>query len=450
VTLDIQPWLGPVPPEASRAAAHEFLANWRERVHFYAEQRGYVLEDARNVSQLSRYLSPRLILEEEVLADLLTRHPPEALSKFIDEVCWRTYWKGWMEQHPGVWTAYRESLEEGRSSTSGTLASRLAAARDGETGIACFDHWVRELVATGYLHNHARMWFASIWIFTLRLPWALGAEFFLRHLLDGDVASNTLSWRWVGGLHTRGKHYVARAANIARFTEGRFNPAGELNEDPEPLSEPGLHAFIPLRRRESSQASHHPDLSESPAGLLLTAEDLVPEKGILGDAPFHSIGVFLPRELLRQEAYAAAVREFKAGAMRDAAYRAARHWGGTQFRLLEPAELSLPASTGGPQVGKHAPMRIYAGEVDDWAGSVLAWARREHLRAIRVLEPPVGPWRERVDALEPVLRRHGFSLKRYRRRWDELHWPHAAKGYFNFRRGLRERLATYLAGARAD
>jgi deoxyribodipyrimidine photo-lyase len=66
---------------------------------------------------------------------------------------------------------------------------------------------VQELVETGYLHNHARMWFASIWIFTLRLPWELGADFFLRHLLDGDAASNTLSWRWVAGLHTKGKHY---------------------------------------------------------------------------------------------------------------------------------------------------------------------------------------------------------------------------------------------------
>ena len=61
------------------------------------------------------------------------------------------------------------------------------------TGIEGFDDWARELVDTGYMHNHARMWFASIWIFTLRLPWALGADFFLRHLLDADAASNTLS-----------------------------------------------------------------------------------------------------------------------------------------------------------------------------------------------------------------------------------------------------------------
>ena len=120
------------------------------------------------------------------------------------------------------------------------LARRLARAKAGETGIACFDAWVRELTTLGWLHNHARMWFASIWIFTLELPWQLGADFFFKHLLDADVASNTLSWRWVAGLHTKGKHYLARASNIETHTMGRFNPAGQLAENALPLSEPFL------------------------------------------------------------------------------------------------------------------------------------------------------------------------------------------------------------------
>ncbi|WP_238189582.1 FAD-binding domain-containing protein [Methylobacterium frigidaeris] len=80
------------------------------------------------------------------------------------------------------------------------------------------------------------MWFASIWIFSLRLPWELGAEFFLRRLLDGDPASNTLSWRWVAGLHTRGRPYLARRDNIRDFTEGRHDPAG-LDEGAAPSRE---------------------------------------------------------------------------------------------------------------------------------------------------------------------------------------------------------------------
>ncbi|MEM8657814.1 MAG: FAD-binding domain-containing protein, partial [Pseudomonadota bacterium] len=94
-------------------------------------------------------------------------------------------------------------------------------------------------------HNHTRMWFASIWIFTLQLPWQLGADLFLRHLLDGDPASNTLSWRWVGGLHTVGKTYLARADNIRKFTNGRFDPKG-LARAALPLEEDALHPVVAL------------------------------------------------------------------------------------------------------------------------------------------------------------------------------------------------------------
>ena len=93
---------------------------------------------------------------------------------------------------------------------------------EARSGIPAMDAWTSELIETGYLHNHARMWYASIWIHTLKLPWTLGAEFFLRNLLDGDVASNTLSWRWVAGLHTVGKFYLAQKSNICKFTAGRL------------------------------------------------------------------------------------------------------------------------------------------------------------------------------------------------------------------------------------
>jgi deoxyribodipyrimidine photo-lyase len=124
------------------------------------------------------------------------------------------------------------------------VRTAYAQAVEGRTGIAAFDTFACDLVRHGYLHNHARMWFASIWIFTLKLDWELGADFFLRHLRDGDAASNTLSWRWVAGLHTKGKTYLARADNIARFTAHR--PDGPLTaeglaEEAEPLTEDREH-----------------------------------------------------------------------------------------------------------------------------------------------------------------------------------------------------------------
>jgi len=176
-----------------------------------------------NVSQLSPWLHAGLIGEREVLEAVLRRHSPRAAEKFVAEVFWRIYFKGYLEQRPAIWADYCSGRDGALAAADANAGLRRAysEAVEGRTGIEAFDAWARELVATGYLHNHARMWFASIWIFTLRLDWRLGADFFLRHLMDADAASNTLSWRWVAGLHTKGKHYLARADNIARYTAGR-------------------------------------------------------------------------------------------------------------------------------------------------------------------------------------------------------------------------------------
>jgi deoxyribodipyrimidine photo-lyase len=145
-------------------------------------------------SILSPFLRRRLLLETEAVAAAYAAHGAAA-EKFVQEVFWRGYFKGYLETRPWIWTDYLEAVGRNRGGLEGSAGLRRAydAAVEGRTGIEGFDDWARELVARGWLHNHARMWFASIWIFTLRLPWALGADFFLRHLIDGDPASNTLS-----------------------------------------------------------------------------------------------------------------------------------------------------------------------------------------------------------------------------------------------------------------
>jgi len=175
------------------------------------------------VSRLSAHLRRRSVTEEEVLGAVLKHHNISASEKFILEIFWRGYFKGWLANRPAIWD---EFLDYHHSDTPEAYRRALS----GTTGIACFDSWVDELKTDYYLHNHARMWFASIWIFTLGLDWQAGAAFFARYLRDFCPASNTLGWRWVAGLHTPGKHYLATAENIARFTENRFNPAGQLNE----------------------------------------------------------------------------------------------------------------------------------------------------------------------------------------------------------------------------
>ena len=213
--------------------AHDKLDDFIENnLHEYAYKRNYDYgpENRSNISHLSPFISHRLLYEFDIAKKVLSKFPFLKVEKFIQEVFWRTYWKGWLELRPDVWDDFKTSLSDLKKD------DQYYDAINGKTNIECFNDWVNELKEYNYLHNHARMWFASIWIFTLGLPWQLGAEFFLEHLYDGDVASNTLSWKWVAGLQTKGKHYIARSDNIHKFTDGRYSNI-KLNTSMPPLTE---------------------------------------------------------------------------------------------------------------------------------------------------------------------------------------------------------------------
>ena len=184
-----------------------------------------------NTSCLSPYVTHGLINEIEIINESLKKFSFIKNEKFIQEVLWRVYWKGWLELRPDVWTDYLEELKDIKKNFKGN--KDYSDAIEGKTNIKCFNEWVNELKNFNYLHNHARMWFASIWIFTLNLPWHLGAEFFMKHLLDGDAASNTLGWRWVAGVQTLGKNYLATEWNIKKFTNNRFQDI-KINENATP------------------------------------------------------------------------------------------------------------------------------------------------------------------------------------------------------------------------
>ena len=190
------------------------------------------IQNRKNISCLSPYVSHGIISEIEIINKVLKKYLFNKTEKFIQEVLWRIYWRGWLELRPMVWNDYLIKLKVLNEEYK-TNKNYLNAIK-GETNIQCFNDWVNELKETNYLHNHTRMWFASIWIFTLELPWELGAEFFLKHLYDGDSASNTLGWRWVAGIQTPGKHYVASEWNIKKFTNNRYEKI-RLNESAVPI-----------------------------------------------------------------------------------------------------------------------------------------------------------------------------------------------------------------------
>ena len=194
----------------------------------------YGPENRNNISLLSPYISHRILFEFDIVKSVLKKYPYARVEKFIQEIFWRIYWKGWLELRPEVWDDFTSGLENIKTDQNYINATQ------GKTNIECFNEWVLELKDHNYLHNHTRMWFASIWIFTLRLPWQLGAKFFLEHLFDGDAASNTLSWRWVAGLQTKGKHYLAKSWNIEKFTLNKFKNIN-LNETANPITENCLY-----------------------------------------------------------------------------------------------------------------------------------------------------------------------------------------------------------------
>ena len=220
--------------EASRAKALDKLNYFVENnLSEYSKLRNfdYGPDHRSNISCLSPYITHGIISEKEVIKKSLNKFSFTKNEKFIQEVLWRTYWKGWLELRPSVWTDFLIELKKIKEDFQNNQTYKNAI--EGKTNVECFNYWVNELKENNYLHNHTRMWFASIWIFTLNLPWQLGAEFFMQHLYDGDAASNTLGWRWVAGVQTQGKHYLASEWNIKKFTNNRFSNI-KLNENAPP------------------------------------------------------------------------------------------------------------------------------------------------------------------------------------------------------------------------
>lgn len=383
---------------ATRTAGLDRLGEFLPRAGSdYSALRNLDLPGHPHVSALSPWLRHRMVTEAEVIKAVRCAHP-NAAGKFLSEVWWRTYWKGWLELRPEIWTSYRMGLDAvlHQLHAEPDLSARAEAAISGKTGIDGFDHWARELASTGYLHNHARMWFASIWIFTLCLPWELGADFFLRSLIDGDPASNTLSWRWVAGLHTPGKTYLATADNIALNTNGRFHPAGLAPVAPTPDVPP----LPPARTPPTGDA---PDLSV-PSLLLVTEEDLSPEFVLdLGFRP-RTIAVLSDVSGRSPRTIAPQVMTFTKAAIDD-----------TVGRL---------GATGAPQFRPHD------------LGALLDFAEREGTAQIVTPYAPTGPVANALTDLARVAATRGITVSRVLREHDRRAWPHATHGFFRFRNAV--------------
>jgi deoxyribodipyrimidine photo-lyase len=339
-----------------------------------------------------------MLSEWQILSAVLQIHSSSSASKFIDEVCWRTYWKGWLELRPSVWEDYIAELAQDREGwKEDEHYNQVITAR---SGIAAMDSWTSELIENGYLHNHTRMWYASIWIHTLKLPWTLGADFFLRHLLDGDAASNTLSWRWVAGLHTTGKVYLAQKSNIHKFTAGRHALKVALATQSAEVET--IHKITTPRKLDACEVP----IPRGRVGLLVHDEDLSAVSWLADSCELVAVAGVLPYDTYQKYGIEEKVIQFRSKCMR--------------FTLPENAEMFNCQS------------------------KVAEWAHLQRLDAVIMAAPPVGFWDDLILDLESSLAARGIEIIKRRHWWDAHFYPAAGAGFFKYKKSIPSALDKLL------
>jgi deoxyribodipyrimidine photo-lyase len=374
----------------SRATAIEKLNQFAKKNLFeYSRLRNfdYGPNNRSNISCLSPYITHGVISEFEIIKKSLSKFSFSKNEKFIQEVLWRTYWKGWLELRPNVWTDYLKELKKIREEFKDNTNYKNAI--EGNTNIECFNEWVNELIENNYLHNHARMWFASIWIFTLDLPWQLGAEFFMKHLFDGDAAANTLGWRWVAGIQTQGKNYLASEWNIKKFTNNRFNNI-KLNESAPPIISNKTYSVSKL------EFNNPQNLEEK--NLLIFENNLSFEIGDFKDQKFKKIFLISNKNENRFIKLGEKLIKFKSQLIND------------QKKRLEEKSINC---------------------------EIIDLSEIQNINEISYgLYPTVG---ENLD----FLNSNNFKIEFLYRKLDQFSWQYCNKGFFNFKNYIPKIVTTF-------
>lgn len=205
--------------EPTLAAARARIAAVRPSA--YARTRN-ALDGA--VTQLSPYITHGFVSLTEVLVGVAERNAIDVQHKFVFELGWRAYFRHVWHHRGG---AILQSLHAGPLPDEAYARALPADIREARTGVPVIDEAVRTLYATGTLHNHARMWLASYVVHVRKVHWRAGADWLYGHLLDGDLASNHLSWQWVAGTGSH-KPYLFNADNVARYAPAAWHSPGSV------------------------------------------------------------------------------------------------------------------------------------------------------------------------------------------------------------------------------
>jgi deoxyribodipyrimidine photo-lyase len=224
------------------------------------------------VTRLSPYLTHGLLHAPDVLGALNLRRE----HKLVFELGWREFFHhAW--RHDGE--AIFASLHEGPLPDAAYARTLPADIREGRTGVPAIDQAVRTLYASGYVHNHARMWLASYIVHLRKVHWRAGADWLYAHLLDGDLASNHLSWQWVAGTGSH-KPYLFNADNVQRYADAPWHSAGTVIDVSYEALDRIAHSprAVPVERGEHAAVAEAPVLDAPPADLAFAAPDVAAVK----------------------------------------------------------------------------------------------------------------------------------------------------------------------------
>jgi len=225
------------------------------------------------VTGLSPYITHGLLSLRDVYSAVQARQPLDAKHKFVFELGWRAYWRHvWMHVGDGL----HHSLHTGLLPDDAYHMEMPADVLQARTGIPAIDQAVRELYATGYLHNHARMWLASYLVHLRKVHWHGGAQWMLGHLLDGDVASNHLSWQWVAGTGSS-KPYLFNADNVAKYAPAHWHSPGTVidvsYEELDLLARSAVTVNHCMDSHRAQEATAQPALLDRPPGPAWSVPD---------------------------------------------------------------------------------------------------------------------------------------------------------------------------------
>lgn len=212
------------------------------------------------VSRLSPYITHGLVSLPQVLASVAARHPVDVQHKLVYELGWREYFRHvWLQRGQAI----LQSLHEGVLPEQAYAPQVPDDIRQARTGVPVIDQSVRTLYATGYLHNHARMWLASYVVHLRKVHWRAGADWLLGHLLDGDLASNHLSWQWVAGTGSH-KPYVFNADNVARYAPKAWHSTGSVVDTSYESLDAMARSPRPVRVQSAGSGVDEPVVSSAP------------------------------------------------------------------------------------------------------------------------------------------------------------------------------------------